>query len=250
MNNKRKNMVLPVVLGKTANGEIFVKDLVDYPHILIAGVSGQGKTTCVNAIVASLLQEKTPDEVKFVFASSFRMQLSHFESLDSSFMARVPDNGEKIFQDFDEVLEMLKWLHEEMDNRYELMKSMKAEDFEDTKLPHIICVIDEYADYMMTDEEFEKEIVFMASLCGRVGIHLILTTMRPTESIVTPRIRVHFPIHIAFKLYHKEESEIMLGKEGAENLSEPGDMLMRVDDEVIRLQGILVEDNEITAVTL
>ena len=197
-----------------------------------------------------MLRNTQPDEVKFVFASSFRMQLSHFENLNPRYFARTLSHDEKIFQDFDEVLEMLKWLHEEMDNRYELMKNMEAKDFKDTKLPHIICVIDEYADYMMTDEEFEKEIVFMASLCGRVGIHLILITMRPTESIVTPRIRVHFPIHIAFKLYHKEESEIMLGKEGAENLSEPGDMLMRVDDEVIRLQGILVEDNEITAVTL
>lgn len=245
MNDKIENMKLPVVLGKNDKGEIITKDLVDYCHILIGGISGQGKTTCINTIVTSLLKEKTPDEVKFIFASCFKMQLSPFEDLNKEFIVQRPNQNEKILQDFDDVMEMLKWLHEEMDNRYELLKNASSSKFEDINQPRIVCIIDEYADYIMMDDEFEKEIRFIAPLCAQVGIHLILTTMRPTDNIVTPTIRVHIPMHIAFKVYDEECSRVLLCKNGAEYLTGPGDMLISFDDETMHLQGIFIEDDEL-----
>jgi DNA segregation ATPase FtsK/SpoIIIE, S-DNA-T family len=259
---------VPLFLGKNSSGESLVSDLAEMPHCLIAGTTGSGKSVCINTIIISILMTRRPDEVKLILIDPKMVEMASFESIPHLMCPTVTEmrRAEQI----------LEWAVEEMDKRYELLKEaqvrniasynlLTAEEliarFEPTspqeealipkKLPHLVIIIDELADLMMTSgKEVESYIVRIAQKSRAVGIHLILATQRPERNVVTGLIKSNMPARIAFRVASGMDSRIILDSKGAESLLGKGDMLFLKPgtSELMRAQGAFLDDDEIRRV--
>ncbi len=258
-------MQIPLFLGKSSSGEVLVSDLAAMPHLLIAGTTGSGKSVCINSIIISILLTRRPDEVKLILIDPKMVEMAAFESIPHLMCPTVTEMSR--------AEQILQWATEKMDERYELLAEAKVRNIASynllsqeelierfnpatpeeeakipKKLPHIVIIIDELADLMMTSvKEIESYIVRIAQKSRAVGIHLVLATQRPQATVVTGLIKSNMPSRIAFRVAARMDSRIILDQNGAETLLGQGDMLFLRPgtSELVRSQGAFLDDDEI-----
>lgn len=257
---------IPLALGRTITNEPFVADLAKMPHLLVAGATGQGKSVGINAIIASILYKKHPAEVKFVLIDPKRVELPLYSKIERHFLAKLPGEDDAIITDTQKVINTLNSLCIEMDQRLELLKDAQSRNIKEYNekftsrrlnpekghkyLPYIILIIDEFADLIMTaGREIEGPIGRLAQLARAIGIHLIISTQRPSTNIITGFIKANFPTRIAFRVFSSIDSRTILDSTGAERLVGRGDMLISSGNEPIRLQCAFIDTPEIEELT-
>jgi len=256
---KNSNMMLPIVLGKTINNEVYIADLAKMPHLLIAGATGAGKSVCINVIISSLLYACSPDNVKFVLIDPKRVELFQYQHLKNHFLMRFPGIEEQIITDPQKADYALRCVVKEMELRYETLEKAGVRNIGDHNkripeeaLPYIVVVIDELADLMITaGREVEEPIIRIAQLARAVGIHLIVATQRPSVDVITGIIKANFPARIAFQVASRIDSRTILDGSGAEQLLGNGDMLYQPSNQPksMRIQGPFVSSGEVEEIT-
>jgi S-DNA-T family DNA segregation ATPase FtsK/SpoIIIE len=228
-----------------------VADLAAMPHLLIAGTTGSGKSVCVNGLIACLLLQNTPDDLRLVMVDPKRVELTGYNG--------IPHLAAPVVVDMDRVIGTLQWALREMDNRYKLFAGAGARNIAEynkkirrtpdtPKLPYIVIVIDELADLMMlAPEDTERSITRLAQMARATGIHMVIATQRPSVDVVTGLIKANFPARIAFAVASSTDSRVILDTTGAERLLGQGDMLFQSPDAAaaVRLQGCFVSDGEL-----
>ncbi len=247
---KKKKSPLQLALGRDVSGRSVSADLGTMPHLLIAGATGSGKSVCVNAIIACLLFNNTPDELRFVMVDPKRVELTMFNG--------IPHLLGPVITDIGQVVPALRWIVREMDQRFLLFAKHAVRNIEaynakatksgDDAMPYIIVLIDELADLMLSaPEETEKHLTRLAQLSRATGIHLVLATQRPSVDVVTGLIKANFPARISFAVTSSVDSRVVLDMPGAEKLLGRGDMLYMSSDssKLSRLQGCFVSDDEL-----
>ena len=259
---------LNLVLGKDISGDVVVADLATMPHLLVAGATGAGKTVCVKTMIASLLTNKTPDELQVIFIDPKMVELSIFNDIPHLITPVVTDPKKAAIA--------LRWLINEMEERYRLFSHLRVRNIEVyntsvengeiempeeegtdpesmdviRKLPYIVCIIDELADLMMLARaEVEDAIARLAQLARAVGIHLIIATQRPSVDVLTGVIKANFPARMSFQVSSKVDSRCILDQIGAERLIGRGDMLYLPagQSKPTRVQGAFVSDEEMNS---
>ncbi|HHH40568.1 MAG TPA: DNA translocase FtsK, partial [Chloroflexi bacterium] len=242
---------LKLCLGEDVSGRPIVADLTAMPHLLIAGTTGSGKSVCINGIIAALLLQRTPDELRLLMVDPKRVELTGYEG--------IPHLVSKVVVDMERVTNALKWVMREMDGRYRHFSKVQATNIRDynervapalgeQKMPYIVVVIDELADLMMmAPQETERAIARIAQMARATGIHLVIATQRPSVDVVTGLIKANFPARIAFNVASTVDSRVILDMPGAEQLLGRGDMLFLPPDapRPLRLQGAFVSDEEL-----
>ncbi|MGH2519886.1 MAG: DNA translocase FtsK, partial [Chloroflexota bacterium] len=237
---------LRVALGRDVAGKPVVAELNKAPHLLIAGSTGSGKSVCISTLIASLLFQNTPEELKLILIDPKMVEMTAYRG--------VPHLQMPVVTKVDVVLNALKWLTREMERRYELFANEGVRNIDGhnskarERLPYIVVVIDELADLMMTaPDEVERIICRLAQLARACGIHLVVATQRPSVDVVTGLIKANLPTRIAFAVSSQVDSRTILDTVGAEKLLGRGDMLYAPSDSAkqIRVQGTFVSDSEI-----
>ena len=274
----KKEIKLPIALGKNISGIPIVGDLASMPHLLIAGTTGSGKSVCINTIILSLLYRHTPDRCKFILIDPKMLELSVYEGIPH-LITPVVTNPKK-------AITALKWVVKEMEGRYQKMSLLGVRNIEsynqrikdaiknnetisrkipaglnsDTgqpkfaninielnKMPFIVVVVDEMADLMMVaGKEIEHTIQRLSQMARAAGIHLIMATQRPSVDVITGTIKANFPTRISFQVSSKFDSRTILGAEGSERLLGKGDMLLMMGGgRTTRIHGPFVSDKEV-----
>lgn len=267
-NGKTKKMKIPLFLGKDVSGNPLVVDLSTLPHLLIAGRTGTGKSVCLNAIIASILMTRKPDEVRLLLIDPKMVELSGY--------SRLPHLMHPVVTDMRKAEAILAWAVEKMEERYallaragvrhistynqlgeqELIDRLQPETDDERSsiplhLPFIVIVADEMADLMMTaGKEVEQHIIRLAQKSRAVGIHLILATQKPTVDVITGLIKSNLPARISFQVASRTDSRVVLDEMGAEKLLGNGDMLFLWPGTsmLLRGQGTYLSDEEINLV--
>lgn len=257
---------LALALGRTITNDPFIIDLTKMPHLLVAGATGQGKSVGINAIITSILYKKHPSEVKFVLIDPKRVELPLYTKIERHFLAKLPGEEDAIITDTQKVINTLNSLCIEMDNRLELLKEAQARNIKEYNekfisrrlnpekghryLPYIVLIIDEFADLIMTaGREIEPPIGRLAQLGRAIGIHLIISTQRPSTNIITGFIKANFPTRIAFRVFSSIDSRTIIDATGADRLVGRGDMLVSSGAEPVRVQCAFIDTNEIEELT-
>ena len=256
-------MELPCAIGKTITNEIFMFDLTKAPHILLAGSTGQGKSIALNAMIMSLFYKKHPAELKLVLIDPYGVEFGMYAQIAKQFLASLP-NEPVIVSNSGQAISTLNSLCKEMETRYDLLKMASVRNIQEYNnkfvnrqlnpavghrfMPYIVVVIDEYGDFMEEKrQDFEAPIVQLAQYARAVGIHMIISTKRPTNDIITGAIKSNFPTRIAFRLPERIDSQVILDCDGAEELLGNGDMLFRAGKSIdcIRVQCAFVDTTEV-----
>ena len=259
-------MELPCAIGKTITNEVFMFDLTKAPHILIAGSTGQGKSIALNTMIMSLLYKKHPAELKFVLMDPYGVEFGMYAQIAKQFLASLPDEP-VIVSNSGQAISTLNSLCKEMEARYDLLKMAYVRNVQEYNnkfvnrqlnpavghrfMSYIVVVIDEYGDFIdEKGQDFETPIVQLAQYARAVGIHMIISTKRPTNDIITGAIKANFPTRIAFRLPERIDSQVILDCDGAEELLGNGDMLFRAGKSIdcIRVQCALVDTTEVERV--
>ena len=255
-------MDLPIALGKTITNEVYMLDLAKIPHLLVAGATGQGKSVGLNAIIASLLYKKHPNELKLVLIDPKKVEFSVYSPIADHFMASVDFDEEPIITDVQKVVRTLKSLCTLMDHRYDMLKMAGTRNIKEYNrkyvnhqlnlsdgheyMPYIVVIIDEFGDLIMTaGKEIEMPIARIAQLARAVGIHMIIATQRPTTNIITGTIKANFPGRMAFKVSAMIDSRTILDRPGANQLVGRGDMLIINGTEPVRVQCAFIDTPEV-----
>ena len=242
---KKKDIKLPIALGKSISGQPIVGDLASMPHLLIAGTTGSGKSVCINTIILSLLYRHTPDRCKFILIDPKMLELSTYEG--------IPHLLCPVITEAKKAASVLGWVVKEMESRYRLMTKdgVRNIDGYNTKhklpMPYIVVVVDEMSDLMLVaGKEIENYIQKLSQMARAAGIHIIMATQRPSVDVITGTIKANFPTRISFQVTSKIDSRTILGEQGAEQLLGKGDMLyMSSANRIIRIHAPFVSDNEI-----
>jgi len=251
---------LPLALGKDIAGEPYVADLVQMPHLLIAGATGSGKSVCLNALILSLIYRATPETVRLLLIDPKRVELSVYDG--------TPHLADRVIADAKEAAKRLHRLVGHMEDRYKLFARLGARNIASYNrliriarregggevfrpLPYLVVVIDELADLMLSAAaEVEGAIARLAQMARAVGIHLIVATQRPSVDVITGIIKANFPARMAFQVSSKVDSRTILDMNGAEHLLGDGDMLFipPASSKPTRIHGSFVSDIEIKRV--
>ena len=256
-------MELPCAIGKTITNEIFMFDLTKAPHILLAGSTGQGKSIALNAMIMSLFYKKHPAELKLVLMDPYGVEFGMYAQIAKQFLASLP-NEPVIVSNSGQAIGTLNSLCKEMETRYDLLKMANVRNVQEYNnkfvnrqlnpavghrfMPYIVVVIDEYGDFIEEKgQDFEAPIVQLAQYARAVGIHMIISTKRPTNDIITGAIKANIPTRIAFRLPERIDSQVILDCDGAEELLGNGDLLFRAGKSIdcIRVQCAFVDTPEI-----
>jgi DNA segregation ATPase FtsK/SpoIIIE, S-DNA-T family len=221
LNNSSK---LSIALGLDVVGNAIIGDLAKMPHLLIAGATGAGKSVAINTIIASILYNATPEDVRFLMVDPKRIELSGYEG--------IPHLLHPVVVEPKLASRALQWAVREMERRYRLLEEAKVKGFDSyndsakEKLPYIVVIVDELADLMMVaSKDVETSIARLAQMARAAGIHLILATQRPSVDVLTGLIKANFPTRISFKVSSKIDSRTIIDTSGAEHLLGAGDML-------------------------
>lgn len=261
---QESTMDLPMAMGCTISNEIFMADLCKMPHLLVAGATGMGKSVGLNAIIASLLYKKHPEELKFVLIDPKMVEFSLYAKLERHYLAKLPDEEDAIITDPSKVVATLNSLCVEMDNRYALLKDASMRNIKEYNdrfihrmlnpekghkfLPYIVVVVDEFADLIMTaGKEVETPIARIAQKARAVGIHMILATQRPSTNVITGVIKANFPGRIAFRVFQMVDSRTIIDRPGANQLIGRGDMLFSNNGKIDRVQCAFIDTPEVKA---
>lgn len=253
---------LKIGLGKTISGEPFVFDLREAPHLLVAGATGSGKSVCINSIIASILYNSAPHEVKLLLIDPKQVELALYRD--------IPHLLSPVVTDPKRAGAALRWTVEEMENRYRYLKRLGVRNISEYNkkqmnqrnegsseeeasilpgfLPYIVVIIDELADLMIVVRtEVETMIARLAAMARAVGIHLVLATQRPSVDVLTGVIKNNFPARIAFQVSQVSDSRTILDMKGAEALMGSGDMLFSPGGagKPARLQGSYISSEEV-----
>ncbi len=240
----REKYTLPLLMGVDIKGNPVMADLAKMPHLLIGGTTGSGKSVGLNSFILSLIAAKTPQEVKFVLIDPKRVEFSVYNNQAYLYAPVITET--------EEAVAMLAYLADEMDNRYNIFAENMSKNLaeynmrSDEKLPHIICVIDEFADLMAMDKNVEKDVMRLAQKARAAGIHLVLATQRPSVDVVTGVLKANFPTRLAYKTASSADSRTILDATGAEDLIGRGDSLfLAADGTLRRLHGAYISDEDI-----
>ena len=243
---KKVRSNLRFAFGKDVAGKPICADLASMPHLLIAGTTNSGKSVLVNAILTSLLLNNTPLDLRLVLVDPKRVELTGYNG--------IPHLLAPVVVDAERVAGALQWVLREMDSRYKRFSKEGVRNILDFNrkgvdhLPYIVVVIDELADLMLlAKDETERSITRLAQLARATGIHLIISTQRPSVDVITGVIKANFPARVAFMVASSMDSRVIIDKPGAETLLGRGDMLYQAPDAPapVRLQGVYVSDREI-----
>jgi S-DNA-T family DNA segregation ATPase FtsK/SpoIIIE len=274
---KNSNYALPIILGSNIAGDTVVMDLAKAPHLLIAGTTGSGKSVSINTMILSLLYKFTPGDCKMIMIDPKMLELSVYEGIPHLLTPVVTDPKKAILT--------LKWVVNEMENRYRIMSSIgvrniygynekvmeavhdgiplsskmligydkygdpiyENKELDTKKLPFIVVIVDEMADLMITaGKDIEALIQRIAQMARAAGIHIIMATQRPSVDIVTGVIKANFPSRISFLVSSKIDSKVIIGEQGAEQLLGMGDLLYSPNGgKINRAHGPFVSDTEV-----
>ena len=244
-NFKKREIKLPIALGKNISGSPIIGDLTSMPHLLIAGTTGSGKSVCINTIILSLLYRHTPEKCKFILIDPKMLELSTYEG--------IPHLICPVITEAKKAASVLGWVVKEMESRYRLMtkEGVRNIDGYNSKhklpMPYIVVVVDEMSDLMLVaGKEIENYIQKLSQMARAAGIHIIMATQRPSVDVITGTIKANFPTRISFQVSSKIDSRTILGEQGAEQLLGKGDMLyMSSANRIIRIHAPFVSDIEI-----
>ena len=242
---KKREIKLPIALGKSISGIPIIGDLSSMPHLLIAGTTGSGKSVCINTIILSLLYRHTPDKCKFILIDPKMLELSTYEG--------IPHLLCPVITEAKKAASVLGWVVKEMESRYRLMtkEGVRNIDGYNVKhklpMPYIVVVVDEMSDLMLVaGKEIENYIQKLSQMARAAGIHIIMATQRPSVDVITGTIKANFPTRISFQVTSKIDSRTILGEQGAEQLLGKGDMLyMSSANRIVRIHAPFVSDGEI-----
>ena len=246
---QKKDVRLPIALGKSISGMPIVGDLTSMPHLLIAGTTGSGKSVCINTIIVSLLYKLSPDLCKFILIDPKMLELSTYEG--------IPHLLTPVITDAKKATSALSWTVKEMNSRYKLMSKVGVRNIDGynakhkLKMPYIVVVVDEMSDLMLVaGKEIENYIQKLSQMARAAGIHIIMATQRPSVDVITGTIKANFPTRISFQVSSKIDSRTILGEQGAEQLLGKGDMLfMSSANRIVRIHGPYVSEKEIEGIT-
>jgi len=246
---QRKEIKLPIAIGKSISGMPIIGDLTSMPHLLIAGTTGSGKSVCINTIIVSLLYRLSPDLCKFILIDPKMLELSAYEG--------IPHLLSPVITDSKKAASALGWTVREMNNRYKLMSKDGVRNIDGynakhkLKMPYIVVVVDEMSDLMLVaGKEIENYIQKLSQMARAAGIHIIMATQRPSVDVITGTIKANFPTRISFRVSSKIDSRTILGEQGAEQLLGNGDMLfMSSANRIVRIHGPYVSEKEIEKIT-
>ncbi|BCL59755.1 hypothetical protein DGMP_04480 [Desulfomarina profundi] len=236
---------LSIALGLDVVGNLSMANLAKMPHLLIAGATGAGKSVGINTIIASILYNATPEEVRFLMIDPKRIELSGYEG--------IPHLLHPVVVDPKLASRALNWAVREMERRYRLLEESKVKSFDsynehnEEKLPYIVIVVDELADLMMVaSKDVEAAIARLAQMARAAGMHMILATQRPSVDVLTGLIKANFPTRISFKVSSKIDSRTILDTSGAEHLLGAGDMLFLAPgtSRIKRIHGAFISESE------
>ena len=252
------NAKLKLAIGKGTLGDISILDLVEMPHLLIAGTTGSGKSVSLNTIIVSLLYQLKPEEVKFVIIDPKKVEMSLYRGLENHYLLKFNGIDESIITKKDNAILALRSLEKEMDSRYDLLAEAGKRNISEYNemmkkskkdlMPYIVLMIDELADLMMySPRDVEAPIARLAQLARAVGIHLIVATQRPSVDVITGVIKANFPARIAFQVATKIDSRTILDENGADKLIGKGDMLYQKPGSPapVRMHGAFITLKEI-----
>ena len=244
----KKEIKLPIALGKSISGIPIIDDLSAMPHLLIAGTTGSGKSVCVNSIILSLLYRHSPEKCNFILIDTKMLELSTYEGIPH-LLCPVITKAKK-------ATAALGWTVKEMENRYKLMTSLGVKNIDGYNvknkkhMPYIIVIVDEMSDLMLiAGKEIESYVQKLSQMSRAAGIHIIMATQRPSVDVITGTIKANFPTRISFQVSSKIDSRTILGEQGAEQLLGKGDMLfMSSANRIVRIHGPYVSESEIEKV--
>ncbi len=246
---KKDKSKLVVPLGKDVSGKFRVADIGKMPHVLIAGQTGSGKSVCINSWISTLLFRASPDELKLILVDPKRVELTPYNG--------IPHLLTPVIVEPEKVVSSLKWAVAEMENRYKIFTEAGAKNIDEynniagfQSMPYIVIVIDELAEIMLfSPNEVEDNVCRIAQMARAVGIHLVLSTQRPSVNVITGLIKANVPTRIAFAVASMTDSRVILDSPGAEKLLGRGDMLYIPPDlaKPIRIQGCYVSPKETKA---
>jgi len=242
---KKKDIKLPIALGKSISGTPITGDLSSMPHLLIAGTTGSGKSVCINTIILSLLYKHSPDKCKFILIDPKMLELSTYEG--------IPHLLCPVITEAKKAASVLGWVVKEMENRYKLMTRVGVRNIDGyndknkVSMPYIVVIVDEMSDLMLVaGKEIENYIQKLSQMARAAGIHIIMATQRPSVDVITGTIKANFPTRISFQVTSKIDSRTILGEQGAEQLLGKGDMLyMTSANKMIRIHAPYVSESEI-----
>jgi S-DNA-T family DNA segregation ATPase FtsK/SpoIIIE len=249
---KNSKFKLPIALGIDIGGKPIIADLIELPHLLIAGATGSGKSVCINNIILSIIYNLSPEKVKFIMIDPKRVELNIFNGIPHLLIPIITDTNQAI--------KVLNWVISEMEKRFKIFAEAGVRNLEGyneyvrnlkndiNALPYIIIIIDELADLMLSSPVKAEEVLCrLAQMTRATGIHLIIATQRPSVDIITGSIKINFPSRIAFAVSTQVDSRTILDVNGAEKLLGNGDMLFSPVgvSKPIRAQGAFVTEKEI-----
>lgn len=265
---KEGDSKLKMALGKDIEGKPYYADLGGFPHVLVSGTTGSGKSVSVNGMIASLLYRATPDELKFLMIDPKMLELSIYEGIPHLLLPPIIDTSK--------AANALRWTVEEMERRYHAMSHLGVRDIKGynealqqirrrehpkfdklpvddqgktfKKAPYIVVVIDEYADLLSTaGKDVEVYVMRLAQKARAAGIHVMLATQRPSVDVITGVIKANFPVRMGFRLASSHDSKTIINRPGAEKLLGRGDMLMLPagTSDVTRVHGAFVSEVEL-----
>ncbi len=245
--NKRE-IKLPIALGKSISGIPIVGDLSLMPHLLIAGTTGSGKSVCVNSIILSLIYRHSPEKCNFILIDPKMLELSTYEG--------IPHLLCPVITEAKKATAALGWTVKEMESRYKLMTRLGVKNIDGYNsknkkhMPYIIVMVDEMSDLMLiAGKEIEGYVQKLSQMARAAGIHIIMATQRPSVDVITGTIKANFPTRISFQVSSKIDSRTILGEQGAEQLLGKGDMLfMSSANRIVRIHGPYVSESEIEKV--
>jgi len=256
---RSSEIVLPVALGVNTLGEPAVEDLVQMPHLLIAGTTGSGKSVFINNLIAGLVCKNTAKEMRFVFIDPKMVELAAYKKLPHLACPVISDIRT-------DAKTLLNRMVDEMEKRYASMLALETRNIQEFNeairtrsqsefekftgewqpLPYVVFLIDEFADMVLTlGKEAEELITRLAQKARAAGIHLVIATQRPSVDVVTGLIKANFPTRVAFRVQSGADSRVILDQSGAETLLGKGDLLYQSAGTIQRLHAALIEDSEV-----
>tara|TARA_B100000315_G_scaffold141934_1_gene131015 strand:+ start:212 stop:2329 length:2118 start_codon:yes stop_codon:yes gene_type:complete len=244
----RREIKLPIALGKNISGIPIVGDLSAMPHLLIAGTTGSGKSVCINTIILSLLYKYTPEKCNLILIDPKMLELSAYEG--------IPHLLCPVITEAKKATAALSWAVREMESRYKLMTNVGVKNIDGYNskhkkhMPYIVVMVDEMSDLMLiAGKEIENYVQRLSQMARAAGIHIIMATQRPSVDVITGTIKANFPTRISFQVSSKIDSRTILGEQGAEQLLGKGDMLfMSSASKIVRIHGPYVSELEIEKV--